>query len=322
MSARKERPEKRPDELYITRIYDAPVKAVWDAWVDPAQVAKWWGPRGFTLTTHAKDLRPGGHWTYTMHGPDGKDWPNKTFYHEVIEHQRLVYDHGANDDQPPLFRVTVEFTDLKGRTRMEMTMRCASAETADATRQFVKKAGGDSTWDRLAEYLEDSAGGRDVFVINRSFKADIHTVFEMWSNPRHLAKWMGPTGSSMSLLEADVRDGGGLHYEMTNAGGLVMYGKLAYRKIRQPDLLVYTQSFCDKEGKLTKPPFAPTWPDAMLTTVTFAEEGPDETRVTVHWQIDGDATDVERTTFHDAKAGMTGGWTGSFDKLDEVLWNR
>ena len=38
------------------------------------------GARGFTLTTHSKDLRPGGHWTYTMHGPDGIDYENKTIY--------------------------------------------------------------------------------------------------------------------------------------------------------------------------------------------------------------------------------------------------
>lgn len=310
---------KRPDELYIVRVYDAPVKAVWDAWVDTAQVVKWWGPRGFTLTTHSKDLRPGGHWTYTMHGPDGADYPNKTIYHEVVEHQRLVYDHGGNDDRPPLFRVTVAFTDLKGKTRMEMTMRFPTPEAADAGREFIRKASGNSTWDRLAEYLENEANGKDIFVINRSFNADIRTVFEMWANPEHLEKWMGPAGSSMSLIEADVREGGGLRYEMTNAEGLVMYGRLDYRKISPPALLIYTQGFCDKDGKLAKPPFAPTWPDAMLTTVTFAEEGPAETRVTVRWEVHGDATDIERQTFRDAKAGMTGGWTGSFDRLEEAL---
>ncbi len=33
--------KNNPNELYITRIYDAPVKAVWDAWVDPKQVGQW-----------------------------------------------------------------------------------------------------------------------------------------------------------------------------------------------------------------------------------------------------------------------------------------
>ena len=53
---------EKPNEIRLTRVYDAPVKAVWDAWTDPQQVAQWWGPRGFTITTHSKDLRPGGHW--------------------------------------------------------------------------------------------------------------------------------------------------------------------------------------------------------------------------------------------------------------------
>ncbi|MGE0764564.1 MAG: SRPBCC domain-containing protein, partial [Bdellovibrionales bacterium] len=43
--------KNKPNEIYITRVYDAPLKTVWQAWTDPKQVAKWWGPRGFTLTT-------------------------------------------------------------------------------------------------------------------------------------------------------------------------------------------------------------------------------------------------------------------------------
>ena len=89
-------------EIAITRFYDAPVQLVWDAWTDPKQVAQWWGPRGFTLTTHSKDLRPGGSWVYTMHRPDGIDYPNGTRYIEVEPGRRLVYDHGANDDRPAL----------------------------------------------------------------------------------------------------------------------------------------------------------------------------------------------------------------------------
>jgi uncharacterized protein YndB with AHSA1/START domain len=80
--------KNKSNEIKITRVYDAPVEAVWDAWTDPEQVAQWWGPRGFTLTTHSKDLRPGGSWAYTMHGPDGTDYPNKTHYFEVEKHAK------------------------------------------------------------------------------------------------------------------------------------------------------------------------------------------------------------------------------------------
>ena len=83
------------NEIRIIRVYEAPVNSVWDAWTDPNQASKWWGPRGFSITTHSKDLKPGGIWHYTMHGPDGTDYPNKAFYHEVVEHQKLVYDHGG-----------------------------------------------------------------------------------------------------------------------------------------------------------------------------------------------------------------------------------
>src|SRR6476619_5971434 len=118
----------KPNELTIIRTYHAPIRAVWDAWCDPAQAAKWWGPRGFTITTHSKDLRPGGGWHYTMHGPNGVDYPNKTKYLEVEKLKRLVYDHGGYDDRPPLFRVTVVFTEDTGRTRMVMLNAPATAE--------------------------------------------------------------------------------------------------------------------------------------------------------------------------------------------------
>src|SRR4051812_40223186 len=112
--------KNKSNEIRITRVYDAPVKTVWDAWTDPKQAAQWWGPRGFTLTTHSKELKPGGSWNYTMHGPDGVDYPNQTKYLEVEEHSRLVYDHGATGDRPPLFRVTVNFTEAKGGTKLDM----------------------------------------------------------------------------------------------------------------------------------------------------------------------------------------------------------
>lgn len=165
--------KSKPNEISISRFYAAPASAVWDAWTDPDQVGQWWGPRGFTLTTHSKDIRTGGHWHYTMHGPDGVDYVNKTKYLEVVPGQKLVYDHGGNDERKPLFRVTVVFTEVPGGTRMDMTMACPTPEDAVQTRGFIKKAGGNATWDRLAEHLEKRASGREVFVINRSFAAPV-----------------------------------------------------------------------------------------------------------------------------------------------------
>jgi uncharacterized protein YndB with AHSA1/START domain len=313
--------KSKSNEIRISRVFDAPVAAVWDAWIDPAEAAKWWGPRGFTITTHSKDLRPGGHWAYTMHGPDGKDWPNKAVYHEVEKHAKLVYDHGANDDRPPMFRVTVLFAERGGKTHMDMTMSLPTPEAAEETRKFIKKAGGDSTWDRLAEYLAKESAGKERFVINRSFDVPLETMFQMWTDPKHFAQWLPPTGFTMQFRRCDIRPGGHGFYSMSNAGGMTMYGRVDYLKIEKPNRIVYTQQFCDENENISRHPMAPTWPETMLTVVDLTAEGPDRTRVTVTWEPHGAATREEMETFIKGRAGMTQGWTGSFDKLEAYLPN-
>jgi uncharacterized protein YndB with AHSA1/START domain len=295
---------------------------VWDAWTEPEQVAKWWGPRGFTLTTHSKDLRPGGHWDYTMHGPDGVDYPNKTIYFEVEERAKLVYDHGAYADRPPLFRVTALFSEVAGKTKLEMTMALATPEAAEEIRKFIKKAGGEGTWDRLAEYLEKKSSGRETFVINRSFDAPLEVLFQMWTDPKHLSQWLAPTGFSMEFIRADIRPGGSTLFYMSGGEGIKFYGRAHYLEIEKPNRLVYTQQFCDEKENISRHPLAPTWPETMLTNVTLTAEGPERTRVTVTWEPHGAVTREELEAFTSARGGMTHGWTGSFDKLDEQLARR
>lgn len=312
--------KNKPNEFTITRIYDAPIKMVWDAWTDPQKVAKWWGPRGFTLTTHSKDLKPGGHWHYTMHRPDGTDYPNRTHYYEVEKHSRLVYDHGANENQPPLFRVTAVFTNLKDKTKMEMTMSLASAEAATEIKKFIKQAGGNATWDRLAEFLSEETSDKKQFVINRSFDVPVSTMYDMWTNPKHFSEWLPPTGFTMEFLKAEIKPGGSTFYSMTSHDGTVkMYGKAHYISLDKPHHLVYTQEFSDEKGNISRHPHAPVWPEVMLTTVLIAEEGPSTTRVTVTWEPYGTATQEEIDFFTKARGGMMQGWTGSFDKLEDYL---
>lgn len=311
--------KNKPNEIYITRIYDASVKLVWDAWTDPKQVAKWWGPRGFTITTHSKDLKPGGHWAYTMHGPDGTNYENKTNYHVVEKYSRLVYDHGGNDDRPPLFRVTVEFADLKGKTKMDMTMTVETEEAAKQMKKHIYQASGNSTWDRLAEYLDKETFGKESFVINRTFEAPIETMFKVWTDPKHFSQWLAPKGFNMEITKANVKPGGALEYSMSNDSGFKMYGRIDYLKINSPDLISYTQQFCDEQGNISRHPGAPSWPETMLTVVTLTAEENNQTRVTVHWEPTGAVTPAELQAFIKERTGMTQGWTGSFEKLDAYL---
>ncbi len=312
--------KNKPNELYITRVYNAPVKLVWEAFTDPKHSAHWWGPRGFSITSHHKELRPGGTWKYTMHGPDGTDYPNIATYHEVEPCARLVYDHGATETTPPLFRVTVNFSEKNGRTTMDMTMALATPEAAKEIKKFVKMAGGNSTWDRFAEYLDKQTVGKDRFVINRCFVAPIDKLFQMWTDPEHVAKWLPPVGFKMNFLRADIRPGASSFYSMTSDdGAMTMYGRCHYIEIKSPDRIVYTQEFTDQKENVSRHPGAPTWPASMLTTITLVAENASETRVTVEWEPHGPATAEEIACFVKERGGMTMGWTGSFNKLDELL---
>lgn len=311
--------QSKSNEIKLTRIYNAPVKIVWEAWTDPEQAAKWWGPRGFTITTHSKDFKVGGIWHYTMHGPDGTDYPNKTKYLEIEEYACMVYDHGGYDDREPLFRVKVTFEDLKDKTKMEMIMSLATPEKAEETRKFIKQANGNSTWDRLAEYLEKESSGKEQFVVNRTFDISQEKMFEMWTNPSHLAKWLPPTGLNMEFIKVDIRAGGSSFYVMGNDQGFKMYGKAQYLEIEKPSHIVYTQQFCDENENISRHPMAPVWPETMITRVDFYEEEENKTRVTVTWQCYGKTSQEELDTFIQSKEGMNQGWNGSFDKLDDYL---
>jgi uncharacterized protein YndB with AHSA1/START domain len=309
----------KPNEITLHRLYDAPLPTVWEAWTNPQKTAHWWGPRGFTITTKSKDFKTGGSWTYTMHGPDGVDYPNHTKFLEINHHARMVYDHGGNENQPPMFRVTVLFTEIGAKTAMDMTMAFASEQVAAQSKTFIKQAGGNATWDRLAEYLAKEKDGKEVFVINQSFATSVNRMYDMWTNPIHLSKWLAPNGT-MEFIRADIRPGGSSFSVMKHGADTpAMYGRATYIELTKPQRIVYAQQFCDDKENVIRHPMAATWPETKLTTVTLAAEDENQTRVTLVWEPYGKVSAEEVATFVNARAGMTQGWTGSLNGLEEYL---
>ena len=138
-------------------------------------------------------------------------------------------------------------------------MVLALAEAAKENKKFIKKAGGDSTWDRLAEFLEKKISGKERFVINRSFEVSQTTMFEVWTNPNHFSKWLSPTGFTMEFIRAEIQPGGSTFYMMTNGSTVKMYGRCHHKEIRSPDRLVHTQEFCDEKENVSRHPGAPSW---------------------------------------------------------------
>ena len=77
-------------ELVLTRVFDAPRELVFKAWTDPKQVAKWWGPHGYSNPVCDWEARPGGAILIHMEGPTGKH-PMTGVFKEVVPPVRLVF---------------------------------------------------------------------------------------------------------------------------------------------------------------------------------------------------------------------------------------
>lgn len=143
-------------ELVVSRVINATPQRIFEAFTDPTQMPQWWGPTGFTTTIHAMDVRAGGESRYTMHGPDGTDWPNRARYIEVIPGERLSYwlDDGEDATETHM-HATVTFQPEAGGTQVTITMVLATAAIRDAlVREVNALEGGKQTLSRLAEWVE------------------------------------------------------------------------------------------------------------------------------------------------------------------------
>lgn len=142
-------------EFILTRLLDAPRELVFDVWTKPEHIVSWWGPTGFTTTSQEMDVKPGGSWRFMMHGPDGRDYPNKIIFIEVVKPSRLVYKHsGEADTEDVKFHVTITFAEKGKKTELTMHMIFeTAAEFERVKREYGAEEGAYQHVARLAEYL-------------------------------------------------------------------------------------------------------------------------------------------------------------------------
>jgi uncharacterized protein YndB with AHSA1/START domain len=137
-------------EIVSTRVLDYPRELVFRAWSDPAHLARWWGPKGFTNSFHEFDLRPGGHWRFDMYGPDGVDYKNHSVFVDIAAPGRIVFDHVSG----PFFRMTISFdAPHEAQTRITFRMRFETPAVCAQVKKFAVKASEES-FDRLQKELK------------------------------------------------------------------------------------------------------------------------------------------------------------------------
>jgi uncharacterized protein YndB with AHSA1/START domain len=141
-------------ELSIRRVFDAPRELVFRAFIEPEQLTRWWGKRGWTapVETISVDPRPGGVFRLTgINDADGREMPTNAVFREVVAPERLVFGEVPRDDCHEGAVTTITFMDL-GDGRTEVSLHT----TMHASEEIRRSAEGGlrSALDRLAETLE------------------------------------------------------------------------------------------------------------------------------------------------------------------------
>lgn len=144
--------EPIPDRtIQSSRTFNAPRETVFKAWSDPLLLMQWWGPKGFTNTFSEFDFKPGGHWRFVMHGPNGGDYKNESVFLRIIAPECIVWDRISQ----PLFQVSVQFEEMESKTLVTFLMIFDSAEACEKIRKFAPGAN-EENFDRLENVLETS----------------------------------------------------------------------------------------------------------------------------------------------------------------------
>lgn len=155
--------------VFVTRVFDAPVEQVWKAWSDPEYVKQWWGPKGFTCPVARMDFREGGASLVCMRAPQeygGQDMYSTWTYTKLIPNERIEYTFNFADKEghkltpahagipagvPEDGHHMVTFKAL-GNNRTEMTMTEHGYTTAQA--HDISKAGLEQCLDKMAASLK------------------------------------------------------------------------------------------------------------------------------------------------------------------------
>ena len=139
--------------MIISRVIAAPRALVWDAWLDPDSLPRWWGPDGFSCRTERIDLRAGGEWVFDMIGPDGTVYPNHHLYREVRTGDRIAYTLLWGENGPKHADAWVQFEDVDGATRVTLGMALSTAEEYQTAIGFGAVELGLQTLGKLARHV-------------------------------------------------------------------------------------------------------------------------------------------------------------------------
>ena len=262
--------DKNPEDLTMTVVaeFGVPVERLWDAYADPRQIEKFWGPVDWPATFTRHDMFPGGRSAYAMHGPDGEvsagywefvsvDRP-KSF--EVLD--GFSKEDGSPDTEMPSIRMTFEFEETPDGSRVTSVSYFSSVEQLQQLVDMGMEEGMRSAMSQMDEVIEDLAtfaAGRatELQILNdtqvRTSRVVRGTPEQVWrahTQADLVKQWMlGPDGWSMPVTEVGAEAGDRYRYEWENEETGERFGfEGEVLEANPPHRIVTTEGMIGMEG--------------------------------------------------------------------------
>jgi uncharacterized protein YndB with AHSA1/START domain len=230
---------KDPKALTMTVVADfsVPVERLWNAYADPRQLERFWGPPTWPATFFRHDMFPGGRSAYTMTGPEGEQssgyWeflavdPGNSF--EVRD--GFATEDGSENADMPSMRMVFTFDATETGSRVTTVTHFPTVEDLEKLLAMGMEEGMsqamsqmDAVLEDLATFAADAAANAQILSdtqvrVSRVIRGTVEQVWEAHHNPELMKKWLlGPDGWEMIICEVSPEVGGRYRYAWAMAG--------------------------------------------------------------------------------------------------------
>jgi uncharacterized protein YndB with AHSA1/START domain len=237
--------EKNLDQLTITIVADftAPVRRLWDAYTDPRQIERFWGPPTYPSTFLRHDAVTGGRSIYKMIGPEGDehygcwDWTAADAPHSFEVLDRFADETGAPNPELPTTRMDFVFSPTDGGSRLVTTSHFDSLEQMQQLLDMQMLEGTKEAMAQIDAVLADLATFSAELAVEaqllsdtqvrvaRVIRGSVEQVWRAHNEATLLRQWLlGPDGWSMPVCEIAAEVGDTYRYEWERDGGGDRFG--------------------------------------------------------------------------------------------------
>lgn len=233
------------ERLTLTIIADYPVSVerLWDAYADPRQLERFWGPVEWPATFTRHDMAVGGYSNYYMTGPDGTKAGGWFRFLALDPYQSFEVEDGFADGEGnastemPTMRMRFAFEATSGGSRSTIVTTFASMDAMNQLVQMGMMEGMKSAMGQIDAMLADLTTFAATLATNAQLLNDIQvrvsrvvrgTTEQVWRahhEPALMQRWLlGPDGWTMPVCEVAARVGDRYRYEWASQDGAQRFG--------------------------------------------------------------------------------------------------